>query len=132
MLDPNRPISLTQPRTLAFGPGCATQCATDLLSRNLKNILVIASKSTAQLGQPIYESLRAAGATVTVFPTCPPEPTIAHFNDALSIARDASPDAVLGLGGGSPMDVAKLVAALHNNPQPLAETFGINKLTSRT
>ena len=41
------------------------------------------------------------------------------------MAREAEADAVLGLGGGSSLDVAKLVALLARTPQPLAEIYGV-------
>ncbi|RYG80070.1 iron-containing alcohol dehydrogenase, partial [bacterium] len=48
---------------------------------------------------------------------------------AIATARAAKPDAVVGLGGGSPLDVAKLVAAFANNAQDLTAAWGINQLT---
>lgn len=132
MLTPSPILSLTQPRTFAFGPACANQCPQDLLARQFKRIFIITSRSTAALADPLLSTLRSANATVSLSPSTPAEPTITHFNEALSAARDFHPDAVIGLGGGSVMDVAKLVASLHNNPQPLEQTFGINNLTSRS
>ena len=47
--------------------------------------------------------------------------------DAAALARDEKVDAVVGLGGGSSMDVAKLVALLAHPDctQPLAEMYGV-------
>jgi len=53
------------------------------------------------------------------------------FAGVLAAARAAGIDGVLGIGGGSVIDVAKLVAALTNGGQTVAEVFGINRLLSR-
>ena len=46
---------------------------------------------------------------------------------AAAMARDFGATGVLGLGGGSSLDVAKLAALLAKTPQPLAETYGVGK-----
>ncbi|GGH09038.1 alcohol dehydrogenase [Silvibacterium dinghuense] len=60
------------------------------------------------------------------------EPTIRDFNLALETARNASPTCVLGIGGGSTLDLAKLVAAFVNSTQRVEESFGIGLLRERT
>ncbi len=47
---------------------------------------------------------------------------------AIAAARDCSAELIVGLGGGSAMDVAKLVAALLDGRQQIGEVFGIGKL----
>jgi len=59
------------------------------------------------------------------------EPTIDLFRSALAAARDFRADAVIGLGGGSPMDVAKLVAALLDGKQDISDVFGVGKIARR-
>jgi len=60
------------------------------------------------------------------------EPAVAHFKTLLATAQALQPDAIVGLGGGSPLDAAKLVAALCNSQQPLSEAFGIGNLSGRS
>jgi len=56
---------------------------------------------------------------------------VAHFEKLLAAARAARADAVVGLGGGSVLDAAKLVAALLHSPQTAAESFGTGRLAPR-
>jgi alcohol dehydrogenase class IV len=74
----------------------------------------------------------ALGKNTAVWDGVTAEPTIQTFRDALAAAKDAKADAVVGLGGGSAMDVAKLVAAFIDNKQDITETFGIGKLSGRS
>jgi len=53
------------------------------------------------------------------------------FASILAVARAEGIDGVLGIGGGSVIDVAKLVAALTNSHQTVPAVFGINRLLSR-
>lgn len=60
------------------------------------------------------QSLQEAGVNVVVFDSVVADPPVAIVNDAIKIARDNSCDLVIGLGGGSSIDTAKIVA-LHPN-----------------
>ncbi|MGH7959471.1 MAG: iron-containing alcohol dehydrogenase, partial [Opitutaceae bacterium] len=59
------------------------------------------------------------------------EPEIALFESVVASARAFMPDAIVGLGGGSPLDVAKLVAALLDGRQAVREVFGVGNLRGR-
>lgn len=58
----------------------------------------------------------------------PPEAVVLA---AIEKARAVDADVVIGLGGGSSMDVAKLVAALAPNSQPLKEAYGIGNVRGK-
>lgn len=75
--------------------------------------------------------LQKRGCVVTVWSDVIGEPTIRDFEHARASALAAKADAVVGLGGGSAMDLAKLVAAFLNSQQPLHEAFGVGKLRGR-
>lgn len=68
---------------------------------------------------------------VTIFADIPGEPDIACFDAALAAARAVRPDLVVGLGGGSVMDLAKLVAAMWDGEQSLTDVAGPNKVAGR-
>jgi alcohol dehydrogenase class IV len=59
------------------------------------------------------------------------EPTRARFEIIVQFARERKIDGVLGIGGGSAIDVAKLVAALAHGKQTPREVFGTNLLHDR-
>ena len=127
-----RILAMNLPRTLVFGAGCAVRCAEELIARRCWRVFAVTSPSTRMLGAPIESALRTAGGQWTAWDQIVGEPTIETFRSALSAARDARADAIVGLGGGSAMDVAKLVAALLDGKQDINEVFGIGKLSGRS
>jgi alcohol dehydrogenase len=69
------------------------------------------------------------GISVEVFSDVVADPPEAVVNNAVQFARRHDAELVIGLGGGSSMDVAKLVAVLANSQQALADIYGIGKVT---
>lgn len=126
-----RTVRLLQPQRILIGEDAVARCAEDVLARGLKGLFIVTSPPIVALTQPLAEALRTGGASVTVYPEIANEPAIATVEAALQAARAAEPDGVIGLGGGSAMDTAKLVAALYDGSQTIQEVFGIEKLESR-
>jgi alcohol dehydrogenase class IV len=79
----------------------------------------------------MQQQLLAAGCTITTDRIPAGEPTIAVFDSALARARAADPTCIVGIGGGSALDLAKLLAAFVRNDQRVEDTFGIGLLASR-
>ncbi|MDB6001802.1 MAG: iron-containing alcohol dehydrogenase, partial [Rhizobacter sp.] len=67
----------------------------------------------------------SAGVRATVFSDVLADPPEASVEAAVAAARTAGVDGVIGFGGGSSMDTAKLVALLVKSPRPLPEIYGI-------
>jgi alcohol dehydrogenase class IV len=101
----NASITLHQPRRLAVGAGNVGQVG--LWAGDTSSVLVVATPFTAGFVDRLGLSGR-----VTVFDAIPGEPDIATLDAALDAARRCRPDVIVGLGGGSVLDVAKLVAVL--------------------
>lgn len=124
-------VRLLQPQRILFGPGCTNQCAEDLAALGYKRVFVVTSPPIAALVEPLAESLTQAKISVTIYDRIDAEPAVADFDAALAAAREAQAEAILGFGGGSAMDVAKVVAALYDGRQEVWDVFGIEKLASR-
>jgi alcohol dehydrogenase class IV len=126
-----RPLTLHQVRTLAFGAGCSIQCASALAARKARSVFLVTAPPLLEIAAPLIEELRRVGCEVTVWSGASQEPTIRDFDAAMTVARGVNADAVVGLGGGSAMDVAKLVAAFLDSTQSVHDAFGVGKLVSR-
>jgi alcohol dehydrogenase class IV len=125
------PITLLQPPRIVFGNGCAPQCAGQLAQLGVKRVFLVSSTAVLPAVSGIMEALSAAGISVVPAPCVDREPTCAMFEQALAAARPEKIDGVIGVGGGSAIDVAKLVAALFSGEQTVREVFGINLLRRR-
>ena len=86
-------------------------------------VLIISDKGVARAGlidRP-KALLQAAGVTVSVIDDTPPEPDVGQVESILESARKHAGQVVIGIGGGSAMDVAKIVAVLLNNDVSLRD-----------
>lgn len=129
----NPTIQLTQPRRMVFGDGCALACADEIAELGLRRVLLLTSPIVRAAAEPLVQKIAAAGGTVEVYAAEHPEPTFDHFAEALAAARRFAPDAVVGFGGGSVLDLAKLVAALHPpGAQNVRQVVGIGLLRGRS
>ena len=77
----------------------------------------------AGLVQQVKDGLRAAGVVVTLFDQVQADPPESIVVQAAQKARGAT--GVIGFGGGSSLDVAKLAALLAASDQPLEEAYGV-------
>ncbi|KQQ74912.1 alcohol dehydrogenase [Rhizobium sp. Leaf321] len=118
-------IVLHQPKRLVIGAGSVGEVGN--WAGAVSSALVIATPITAGF----VDRLKLPG-KVTLFDAIPGEPEIETLDAALAAARAAKPDLVVGLGGGSVMDVAKLVAALWDSEQTLSDVAGPNKVAGRS
>jgi alcohol dehydrogenase len=72
--------------------------------------------------------LRAAGLTVEVYSKVVADPPEVVVLEAVGAARAFRADIVIGLGGGSSMDVAKLIAVMTDSEQPIEAIYGIGNV----
>ncbi|MHC1551153.1 iron-containing alcohol dehydrogenase [Phyllobacterium sp. K27] len=118
------PITLHQPHRLSVGAGTIAEVGT--WATDASSFLVISTPITAGFAH----RLKLSG-HVTIFDAIPGEPDLATLDAALDAARRSRPNLVIGLGGGSVLDVAKLVAVLWDSEQTLADVAGSNRVASR-
>ena len=95
--------------------------------------LIISDQGVARAGLIARPQalLEAAGVAVTVLDNTPPEPDVDQVEAIFAAARAQSFDLVIGIGGGSAMDVAKIVAVLLNNPVTLRELLNKAPIAKR-
>jgi alcohol dehydrogenase class IV len=80
------------------------------------------------LVDPLIASLRAADLQVSIYSDVIADPPEAIVLQAVETARKNKIDLVIGVGGGSSMDVAKLIAVLLGSDQDLKTMYGIGNV----
>lgn len=128
---PERTLTFLQPKRLVFGVGCLADAIAYLHQLGAQRLHIVASPSLTPVVAQLQSELRSGTCVVTTDTTISGEPTLAVFHAALDRARAANPDCIVGLGGGSPLDLAKLLAAFVRNDQRVEDTFGIGLLSGR-
>jgi len=91
-------------------------------------IVTDAPLRATHLLDPIFMALKDDGIEITLFDGVVADPPESVVKNAINRARDANVEAVIGIGGGSSMDVAKLVAAFASSSQELIHAYGIDKV----
>ncbi len=74
----------------------------------------------------LSELLAQAGIAVALFDAVEPDPRLQLASLAAEQLRASGSDVVIGIGGGSAIDIAKVAAVLVTNSQPIATLFGID------
>ena len=112
-------------------PGGAARLGELCADRQWRHVMVITDEGvrSAGLADGAIDSLRAHGMETSVFSEVQADPPEALVEEAVKAARSAGADAVIGLGGGSSLDTAKLVALLCGTDQHLPDIYGIGFAT---
>lgn len=124
-------LSIHFPGKLVFGPGTLGTLADELLHIKASRVYLLTIDPLVPQLSELIRSLASRQVTVAVNTAIVQEPSFADFEKLLLEARRFDPDVVVGVGGGSVLDVAKLVAAQVDNTQTLADIVGIGLLQGR-
>ena len=117
-------ITLLQPQKIVFGTGCIQTFTDDYKKMGLRRLFVLTAPPIRPLIEGTMDELKAAGIAVEVFQDIVAEPTVNDFKKILKEARQFQADSVAGVGGGSVLDVTKLVAAFIDSDQQVEDCFG--------
>lgn len=117
-------ITLLQPQKIVFGTGCIQTLVDDYKQLGKQRLFVLTAPPIRPLIEDALAELTAADISIEVYDQVMAEPTLNDFNRILEYARQFDADSVVGIGGGSVLDVAKLVAAFAKSEQQAADCFG--------
>ena len=100
------------PTTVKFGPGRIRELGEACLSLGVKNPLLVTDKVLAELDitQKALAILKSSGFESSVFFDVDPNPNEVNLEAALVVYNDGNHDAVIAFGGGSAVDLGKMVA----------------------
>ncbi len=123
-------FSFTGAKKIVFGNGSILTLASHIKEHHAQNPLIVIDKSLAKTGlqERIASILVSEGIKFTVFDKVEPEPRIELADEGAALAVKNKCDIIIGLGGGSAMDVAKAIAVIATNKGAAADYLGLNKV----
>jgi alcohol dehydrogenase class IV len=109
------------------GPGALNQLSREVRKRSSQRVGIITDPGIAQIG--ILQRVRDIVETDTFcFAEVIPEPPYELVNQCVGFLKEHQCDLVIGLGGGSSIDTAKMAAVMLNNTENISEYFGVDKV----
>jgi alcohol dehydrogenase class IV len=114
-------------RSIIVEPGASARLGELAGGLGCRSILLVTDRGIVAAGllAPALKGLADAGIAVTSFTDVEADPPEAVIEAAVAAARACAADGVIGLGGGSSLDVAKLVALLAPGRETLDAVYGV-------
>lgn len=124
-------ITLQQPQKIVFGSGCINTFVEDYQKLGFKRLFILTAPPIRPLIADMQQQLEQMGVAIEVFDQIVAEPTVTDFKNILAKAQTFQADSVIGVGGGSVLDITKLVATLFSGNQQVEDCFGIGFIKAK-
>ena len=113
------------------GPGSSAQLGDMAAGMGIRRALVVTDPGISKFGllDAAVANLEANNIALNIYADVVADPPESVVLDAVRAAQEFGCDGVIGFGGGSSMDVAKLLAVLIKGEQPLADIYGVDQIT---
>ncbi len=115
--------TFVQPRHLSMGPGSLQVLEEVVRERDPRRVLLVTGPHVQglQLHERVLAAMGRYAARVEIFTNPRPDPGVDVIDECARLVREKKYDLIIGLGGGSPMDIAKgaAVVAVHEGMRPL-------------
>jgi len=115
-------VRYNYPTTILLGQGSLTEFAKLLKDKNHKKVLIVTDKTLEDIGivKKISDELSSMKIAYDIFSDTHPNPIEEDVEKGVVAYQTGNCDSIIGLGGGSPIDVAKVIKIMVSNPPPLA------------
>ena len=102
-----------------YGAGSRSVLADEIKKRGLKKVFVVTDKDLLKFGvvEKVTTILDAAKIEYTIFSNVKQNPTVAQVKEGVIEFSKSGAEAIVAIGGGSPIDTAKAIGIISNNPE---------------
>jgi len=125
------PLNIYFPGKLVFANGCLEKLPEEIIALKPSSVFIATIEPLLPKLQSLIEQLKSNGIAVSTDTSITQEPSFSDFEQLMEKVTPLNPDVVVGIGGGSVLDIAKLVAAQLGNEQQLRDYVGIGLLKGR-
>ncbi len=132
-MDLGRIFTWEMPARLVVGPGCSRQAGAELKKLGGSKVLIVTDRGVESAGvlSGIMEGLTSAGVGHVVYNGVESNPSVRCVTEAAALYRAEGCDCILGVGGGSSMDTAKVTGAvLANGEMAVTAMEGVGKIAN--
>ncbi|MEI6948900.1 bifunctional acetaldehyde-CoA/alcohol dehydrogenase [Paraflavisolibacter sp. H34] len=121
------------PEKTYFKYGCLPVALRELKELGRKKAFIVTDRVLNELGflEPVIKVLEENGLDIRVFSDVEPDPTLACARKGAEEMISFNPDTVIALGGGSPMDAAKIMWVLYEHPEVRFEDLAMRFMDIR-
>jgi alcohol dehydrogenase class IV len=125
-------FEIYMPRII-FGLGSSNRLLAEITKRNGSKIIFITDKSIKKTGliDSMVTMLKSNALHVEVYDEVEPEPSVNNAQLAVDAVHENSFDLVVGIGGGSVLDISKLAASLGKSGKPVSDYLGMDKVQEK-
>lgn len=98
-----------------------------------RNVLLVTDKFLSESGllEETKASMEANGFSISIYDDVVADPPEHVLMECVEFGKANNANLVIGLGGGSPMDIAKLVAVMLTSDQKLSDLYGIGNVKGK-
>jgi len=124
----NKIMSLRLPHLILAGFGAADRLGQEAKNIGAQKVLVVTDQGVMNsgIGRNIKDHLEKNGLSVDIFDGVMSDPDIANVEACIGAAKKDRYDLIVGVGGGSPMDIASITSVMMTNTGTVYDYFGIN------
>lgn len=126
-----RTITLLNPEKLVFGDDALNTFKEDFIALGHKKLFILTLPFLIDQLSDLLATFKNEGIKYELEMSIINEPSFQEFSIILEKAKSFEADSIVGIGGGSVLDVSKLVAAQLKNTQTIDEIIGIGNLKER-
>ncbi|AEP31705.1 iron-containing alcohol dehydrogenase [Brumicola nitratireducens] len=128
-----KPFIFSTTKSIIGEIGVTARIAELCHSLNITRPLIVTDKGIVDLGliAPIANAFNNAQMQYWCFDKVVADPPEAIVIETVDYAKQAKVDGVIGLGGGSSLDTAKLVALLANSEESIADIYGVDNIKGK-
>jgi len=130
---PLKEFNFIAPMKVMFGLGLVEKLEGEADRLGGENVLVVTDEVVEKIGlvEKVESPLRDAGFKVTTYNKVQPEPSMEVASSVTGVVRSSDFDLVVGVGGGSSLDMAKVASIMKINPGSPSEYIGVNRVEER-
>ena len=125
--------SFFSPNRVLFGIGASREIGKEAKALGGTKVLIVTDSGVVNSGlvASLRTNLEEAGMKVFLFDRVEPEPSASLVDESAQLAKENGVDVVIGVGGGSSLDIAKGASLLASNPGNVLDYCGLDLIPKR-